>query len=176
MLLRKRREKELDESRKKLEDSERKYRELWENANDILYVYDLDGNFIDANKMAVKVFGYGWEDVGKVGIRDVVVEEYQNIVLENIRKIIETGRPIEESYEVLCKTKDGREVWLEIRSRPVIKDGKVVAIQGIGRDITKRKEYEEEIKRLNMLLRLINAINELMVKESDVSDLIKKKR
>ncbi len=113
-----------------------------------LYILDLEGNIIEANRAALELFKYSREDLGKINLRDIIVEEYVETAFENLRKIIETGKPIQKPYEFLCKTKDGKLVWLEVKSRPIIKRGKVVAIQGIARDITERKETEELFKTL----------------------------
>ncbi len=142
----------------KLEDelkkSETRYRELWDNANDMFYIHDLNGTFIDANKMALRTFGYSREDLGKLNIAEVVDPEYLNLVTKKIQEIVEKREPL-ESFELLCLTKDKRKIWIEVRPRPLIDGGEVVAIQGVGRDITERKRMEEELKERERKFRSI---------------------
>ena len=55
-----------------LRESEERYRELFENANDIIYVHDLDGNFISVNETGLKVFGYSREEALKLNLLQIV--------------------------------------------------------------------------------------------------------
>jgi len=167
----KKREKEIEEAYRKLEESERRYRDLWENANDFLYVHDLEGRFTAVNRAAIEGFGYSPEDLGKFTIWDLLVSDSAELVKERMKRTLQS-EPNEEPFEVLCKTKDGRLLWLEVKTRPIYENGKLVGVQGIARDVTKRKEYEEEIKRLNRLLRIVNDINDLLVRERDADDLV----
>ncbi len=169
----KKHELELRRSYERLVESEKKYRELWENANDMLFIHDLEGNFIDANRMALEVFGYSRDEITKYSIKDVLHPEYLNFAMEIISEIIRTKKST-ETYEMLCKTRDGRDVWVEVRARPILKNGQVVAIQGIARDITERKKHEEEIERLNRILKLVNEINKYIVREQNLNDLLEK--
>ncbi len=136
---------ELERYRRDLRLSEERYRELWENANDLFYIIDLEGNLIDANRAARETFGYTEEEIRGLNIKQIVDEEYLPLVVEKIREKIESGRA-SEPYEVLCYTKDGRRVWLEIRSHPIFEEGKIVAIQGVARDITERKRIETALR------------------------------
>ncbi len=133
----------------KLEDelkkSETRYRELWDNANDIFYIHDLNGTFIDANKMALRTFGYSRKDLGKLNIAEVIDPEYLNLATKKIQEIVKEKKPL-ESFELLCLTKDKKRIWVEVRPRPLIEGEKVIAIQGVARDITERKRMEEELK------------------------------
>ncbi|WP_290623331.1 PAS domain S-box protein [Archaeoglobus sp. UBA231] len=168
----KRKEMEADEYLRRLRESERKYRELWDNANDNFFIITPDGLFLDANLAALNTIGLSREDLGKIRIEDIVDEEFLKPVKERIRKIVETKDPL-EPIEIRVKRKDGKKLWIELRSRPIVKNGWVVAIHGIARDVTKRKEYEEEIGRLNRLLKIVHEINDSLVREKDEDSLVK---
>jgi PAS domain S-box-containing protein len=129
----------------RLARSEARFRELWENANDIFYIHDLNGNFIEVNKAGRERFGYSKEEIKKLNIRDVVDKNYLPIARKKIEEKVITGEPT-EPYELLCYTKNGEPLWVEIRSRPIIVDGKVIAVQGVARDITERKTLEKELR------------------------------
>ena len=116
-----------------------------EDANDVLFIVDVNGYFINANKVALETFGYTIEDLGKKNIVDIVDEKYVHMAFKKIQEILRTKKPI-EAFEVLCHSKDGKEIWVEVRARPIFEDGKIVAIQGIARDITGRKRMEEKLK------------------------------
>ncbi len=125
---------------------EERYRDLWENANDIFYLHDLEGWFLDANRKALETFGYSKDDIGKVNIKDILVGDYAEIAYRKISEIIQTGKPT-EAFELLCRSRDGRLIWVEVRPRPVFEDGKIVAIQGVARDITEKKRMIEELNK-----------------------------
>ncbi len=138
-------ERELEKRTKDLKESEKKYRDLWENANDILYIHDLDGNFIEVNKAGRRIFGYSVEEIKGLNIKDVIDEMYLSKAIEKIKEKVLAGKHT-EPYELLCKTKDGKPIWVEVKSRPIFEDGRVVAVQGIASDITKRVEMERKLR------------------------------
>ncbi|HEX7510164.1 MAG TPA: PAS domain S-box protein, partial [Chitinivibrionales bacterium] len=74
---------------KALAESERKYRDLFENANDIIYVHDSTGTFISANKAALTTVGYSMEELLKINIRDIVDPAYLPLALKNIAEKID---------------------------------------------------------------------------------------
>lgn len=169
----KRREKELEEYYSKLQESEKRYRELWENANDILYIHDLEGRFTDVNRKALETFGYSKEDIGKITIKDVVDDESIEDALKVLEYIRNYGKSIEGPIILKCRTNEGKTIWVETRIQLVKENGKVVGVQGIARDITQRINYEREIERLNRLLRIANEINTIIVRERDEEELVR---
>ena len=136
----------IKEKTQELRESERKYRDLWENANDILYIHDMDGNFIEMNRVGREVTGYSQDEIRRLNVRDIIDERFLPIAIQKMREKILTKQAT-EPYELLCHTKDGREIWVEIRSRPIIENGVVVAVEGVARDITERKKMMEELQK-----------------------------
>jgi diguanylate cyclase (GGDEF)-like protein/PAS domain S-box-containing protein len=132
-----------------LKESEERYRDLFENANDIIYVHDLQGNFMSVNQTGLKVFGYEHKEIKKLNIANLVVPED----LEKAKQQIALKIDGKESsgYELSCFRKDGRRVSFEINSRIIYENGQPVRVQGIARDVTKRKLAEEERDRLYTL-------------------------
>lgn len=129
-----------------LKESEERFRDLFENANDIIYVHDLQGNFISVNRAGLKVFGYDQEDVDQLNIGQIIApEDLQKAHHQIAAKI--AGKS-SSSYEVDGIRKDGRRVSFEVNSRVIYENGLPVSVQGIARDITDRKKAEEERDRL----------------------------
>lgn len=128
-----------------LEQSEERYRNLFENANDIIYVHDLEGNYISMNYAAEKLFGYPRDEALKMNMADIAAPEHLETVRRNLAKKIYGGAK-QTAYEVDCLRKDGSRVTLEVNSTVIVKDGKPTAVQGIARDITDRKLAEAALK------------------------------
>jgi len=127
-----------------LEESESRYRNLFENANDIIYVHDLNGNYISVNRAAEQVFGFPREEALKMNMKQIAAPDHLKLSRQQLKKKI--GGAGQTSYEMDCITKDGRRITLEINSAAIHKEGVPVGVQGIARDITERKRAEQALQ------------------------------
>jgi len=122
-------------------ETEIRFRALFNNSGDELFLADLNGNILDVNKEAIKTLGYSRQELQKMNFEDLKTSKYLNSVKENIDKIIKQGTLVYESENL---TKDGKTIFLEFSSRIIRYKGKQV-IFSIGRNITERKEFERKI-------------------------------
>jgi len=129
-----------------LQDSEERYRELVENASDVIYTHDLEGHFTSSNPAGSRVYGYTVQEILQLNIAQIVDPEYLPVAQENTRRKLE-GLEETGPYELLTHRKDGEPVWVEVSTRLVSKGGVPVEIEGIARDITERKLAEQERER-----------------------------
>ncbi len=123
-----------------------RYRDLLENAIDMVYRRDLQGNFTSLNNTAVRVLGYTQQEMLRMNIAEIVAPEYRDLVR---RAVESTGEEEEEesgSDELEVITKYGTRLAVEIRSRLLYEDGKVVGVQGIARNVTERKHVEQQVR------------------------------
>jgi PAS domain S-box-containing protein len=128
-----------------LERRERRYRELFEQSNDILYTLDLQGNFTAVNREHERVVGYSAEELLGTPVRDLVLPEYRERMAQmRDRKL---GGELETTCEVGVRAKDGRAVILEVSSRLLYEDGQIVGLRGSARDTTARKQAAEALRR-----------------------------
>jgi two-component system sensor histidine kinase/response regulator len=128
-----------------LRESEERYRDLFENANDIIYTQDLQGNYTSINKACEKITHYTAAEVLRMNIRHVVAPEFLEFAKEMVARKVTEKTP--SAYEIEIIAKDGRRVTLEVNSRLTYQDGKPFAVQGIARDITARKQAAEEMTK-----------------------------
>ncbi|HJQ70671.1 MAG TPA: PAS domain S-box protein [Blastocatellia bacterium] len=124
-----------------LRDSEERYRELFENANDIIYTLDLQGNLTSVNRAGERITGFGREELLGRPISSIVAPEYIEKMVEMLTRKVE-GESL-TAYDLVIVAKDGRRLTLEVGSRLMLNDGEPVGIQGMARDITDRKRAEE---------------------------------
>jgi PAS domain S-box-containing protein len=135
--------------------SEERYRELFENANDLVYTHDLQGNFTSLNKTGERITGYTREEALQMNIAQVVVPEQ----LEKAREMMARKQSDEVAtvYELDIISKEGRRVPLEVSTRLIYSDGKPIGVQGIGRDVTERKRVEADLQASEAELRALFA-------------------
>jgi len=129
-----------------LRESEERYRDLVENANDIIYTHDLEGNLTSANAAATRVYGYTTEEMLQLDIADVIDPEYLPLAQQKIEDKLEDSSQT-EPYELLTHTREGEPIWVEVSTRLVERDGQPVGVQAIARNITDRTRTEEALKK-----------------------------
>lgn len=136
-----------DRKRAELElaESEERYRDLFENARDIIYIHDLQGNYLSVNGAGEAITGYNRSESLRLNITDTVAPEYLEKAQEMVRRKI-AGEEL-TAYDVEVVAKDGHRVALEVNTRLIRANGQPVAIQGIARDITERKQLEDQLRQ-----------------------------
>jgi diguanylate cyclase (GGDEF)-like protein/PAS domain S-box-containing protein len=133
-----------------LRQSQEHFWDLFENANDLIYIHDLKGRFTSINKNAEQISGYTREEALQLSFLDVVAPEDAETAATTIVRDIFKGRT--PTYELDIITKSGNRVPLEIRPRLLYKNSKPYAVQGIARDITERKLMENQLRATNQRL------------------------
>ena len=125
-----------------LRESEERYRDLFENANDIIYTHDLQGNYTSVNKTCERIIGYTNDEALRMNITQIVAPEY----IEGARQLLarKTTEKTPSAYELEIVAKDGHRVMIEVNSRLTYEDGKPAGVQGMARDVTERKRTEAE--------------------------------
>ncbi|HYA92617.1 MAG TPA: PAS domain S-box protein, partial [Thermodesulfobacteriota bacterium] len=130
---------------KALQESEKKYREVVENATEIIYAVDEKGNFTYANPAGLKVTGYSLEELRGFSYMDLVLPEHRERVMETyvnqFREKISTTH-----IEFPFFNKAGEIIWFSQNATLVIEGERVVGFHIIARDITERKRVEEFLR------------------------------
>lgn len=131
---------ERKEAEQKLVESEEKYRDIVENAQDAIYVHDLKGKVISINKY-VEEYGYAPDQLIGKNMLKFIPKKYWPKIIAQLSQLA-TGKRVKGEIEV--KTPLGMRS-AEYRSNPVRRGNKVVAVQSILRDTTDRKKTEEAL-------------------------------
>ncbi|MBI4381905.1 MAG: PAS domain S-box protein [candidate division NC10 bacterium] len=133
-----------------LRKSKKRYSDLVENANDIIYTYDLAGNFTSLNQAGERITGYSRNETPTMKLAQVIAPEYLDLSRQMLARKLTEGGPT--TYELEIIRKDGRRVPLEVSNLLIYEHGRPVGVQGIARDITERKQAEEALRETHDML------------------------
>ena len=126
-----------------LKESEQRYRSLFQHNPNAVYSLDLEGRFTSINAAAATLSGYSEEEAMKMSFQQIIAPEHLETVRRNFARA-SGGQP--QTYESAIITKDGRKIDVFVTSTPIIIDGKVTGVYGIGEDISGRKKSAEDLK------------------------------
>ena len=127
-----------------LRSSEERYRELFENANDVIFLHDLKGKIIAVNRAAEYLTGYSRSEVLGHNFDQLISPEARALIHDLIRAHL--GGSATQHYELPIVSKFGNRRYLEVSTRILYRRGQPVAIQGIGRDVTDRKQAQQRLE------------------------------
>jgi PAS domain S-box-containing protein len=118
-----------------------RYRDVVENANDAIYTLDAAGRFTSINPAGEQMTGYSREEALSMELADLVAPEDASRTRQMLAREVAAGVPAVHELEI--RAKDGRPLTLEISSRPLHEQGRIVGLQGIARDIGERRLAQE---------------------------------
>jgi PAS domain S-box-containing protein len=149
----------------KRKESERRctkiYRDLIEETNDLVYVLDEWGNFKYCNRPLRKKLGYAEKDIIGKSIIDLVVPDSYEFGADKFQRQMRNEDI--GIFEIRLYDADRNEWIIESRERFIRKEEGDIEIQGIGRDITKRKRAEETLRQSEEKYRtLVENMNEVV--------------
>jgi PAS domain S-box-containing protein len=129
-----------------LQQSEEKYSNLFHQSNDAIFLHDLDGSIIDVNEKTLKMFGYTQPEILSFKIPSLHPPEMSEASRNAFERITEEGFV---NFEIDFKKKNGEVFPTDVSSSLFTIGGKQV-IQGIVRDITKRKQAEQALRQVKL--------------------------
>ncbi|MFB3895173.1 MAG: PAS domain S-box protein, partial [bacterium] len=136
------------QAEKALQESERKYRELVQNANSIILRWDRNGKVIFLNEFGQRFFGYREDElIGKHVVGTIVAEAESSgrMLRELMDKICENPHAYEHNTNENIR-RDGSRAWITWTNRAVIDaQGQLVEIFSVGSDITQQKQAQDAL-------------------------------
>ena len=143
---------EIEEQRKKtmtkLESSRKKLQEIFNNANDAIYLHELNvdgspGQFVEVNDVATEMLGYSRKEFLSMSPHDIDGDRLAEDVPDIMEELLSEGQ---KTFEMYHERKDGSLVPVEISSHVFELDG-AERVLSIARDITERRERLAELER-----------------------------
>jgi len=125
-----------------LRESEKRYRNLFEDIGDAVMVFGLRGRFLDCNDITLQYLGYSRKEFLRLKPVDIVHPDFHLKMKENQKRIMAGESTVSESAH---RCKDGRVVPVEVHARRIEYQDEP-AILAVVRDITERKQMDEAIK------------------------------
>jgi PAS domain S-box-containing protein len=138
----------------------------------LIWYKDKKGKIVRANKAFAEALNMPAEDIEGKTVFDLYSADIARSMTDDDREVLNSGRPklnIVEQYEAAAGLR-----WVQTDKVPVLdKNGETQAIIGFAVDITERKQAEQRINYLNLTLRSIRNVNQLITREKDRDKLLK---
>ena len=148
--------------------AEEKYRTLVSNVQEGVFISTPQGRFLDFNDALMRILGF--EDRDELLSVDILSMFVNPLDRERLKKLLQDhGSVADFEYEI--RRKDG-EVRTMLESSIAVRDsaGNMSALQGFLLDITDRKRAEQEIRRRNRELMVLNSIGQTLTESMDLND------
>jgi PAS domain S-box-containing protein len=127
-----------------VERTERRYRDLVDNASDMIYRTDPFGRFTFVNPVATRILGYDEGELLSMKYFELMRPDWVPRAMGFYEKAAKTR---ESTYlEFPVRKKEGDEIWVGQHVRPIITEGRIEGFQGMARDITDRVNAQAELR------------------------------
>jgi PAS domain S-box-containing protein len=127
--------------------TEQNYRDLFEYANDAMWVHDLDGNFVASNRACEKLTGFALDELLKRNVKDFLVSDSLALAMTVARRLLH-GRDFKQPYDQTVVHKDGSVRAIRISTSLLSIDGMPAGFQHIARDVTEERSLAEMLSEI----------------------------
>lgn len=164
---------DLVEAQNTLRDSEAKYRQLINSANDGISIQELDTNnipgpFIEVNDELCRRLGYSREELLRMGPPEITHPDHRGNLEQTLPQLLQQGSLIIESVQY---TRDRRSIPVEVSISLLDQHDKRLLF-AVARDTSERKRSEREILQINRYLRTLSHCNEALIHATDETQLL----
>jgi PAS domain S-box-containing protein len=128
----------------RLQENEARFRQIVENASDMIARLTPDGYILYVNPTALRLFGYSEEELVTRHYLDLVAPQARSKMNRFYTRQVLAKIP-NTYYEFPMLTSDGHEIWLGQNVQIIEDEQNVIGLQALARDITERKRFEEAL-------------------------------
>jgi len=148
---------------KLLKESEKKYRDVFESAYDVIFMLNKKGDILDINHRGEKLTGYKKKRLREMNVlKHLIIQEDR----PNIRQVIDdVAKGKERVYKVSWKTKSGKTIHFDgTTTSRFSEEGKFISTRCVLRDITQHRKAEQQLRESEERYRtLVNTIQEGLI-------------
>jgi PAS domain S-box-containing protein len=172
-------------ARETVRQAELRFQALFDNAKDVYFTLDLEGNITSLNRAGESLFGYTREEAQGMNLQSLVAPEDLPRCCEILQRV--RGEADIPPSEIALVNREGRRLLLEVSTLLLYRRGKKEGVQGIARDITERRHLEDLLRQsqkleaigrfsgglahdFNNLLCAITGHTELLTERMDAAD------
>ncbi len=131
-------------TQEELRQNRERYRQLVENANDIIYKCDAYGRFTYVNPTAHKILGYTEEELVGKHFLELIAPEHRELAEAFYKVQFQTKTP-NTYFELPVLAKNGQVVWMGQNVQTVVTGEWILGFQAVARDISERRRMEAEL-------------------------------
>jgi two-component system, NarL family, sensor histidine kinase DegS len=128
-----------------LRTSQESYEELFTNASDAIWVHDMHGKIVIANRACEKVSGYSPDELIGKNVAEFMSRDAL-VIAREIRTKLMKGQAIDQRYDQRLIKKDGTDAIVELFTRLIRADGKPIGFQNIARDVTVERRLRDNLR------------------------------
>jgi two-component system cell cycle sensor histidine kinase/response regulator CckA len=140
---------ELNRAENTLRNSEKRYRDLFEQSNDAIYITTREGEHVEANQSFLDLFGYTSEEIKAIKAQNIYADPADRLTFQ--REIERKGSV--SDFEVKLRKKDGTAITCLLTATVrQANDGKILGYQGIIRNISERKTLLEMLRKYEFIV------------------------
>ncbi|MDY6911471.1 MAG: PAS domain S-box protein [Chloroflexota bacterium] len=130
---------------RQLQQSEERYRDLFENATDAIWVHNFDGYTIAANEACTRVTGYSSKELKRMDV-DMLMNLFSKSCVEKIENKLLRGEPVDHRCEVELVKKGGAKAVVEVTTSIITHEGEATGFQHTARDVTEERRMQENLR------------------------------
>ena len=133
---------------KELQESEKKFRNLYDEAPNAYFSVSRDKSITNCNKAAEKLLGYSKAEILKLSVSDLYADTDQGILkaLGIFKRLL--NNEIIHDEELMMQKKNGKPIWISLSVKPILdKNGNVIESRSMVSDITEHKKADQKVKR-----------------------------
>jgi PAS domain S-box-containing protein len=135
----------LEESERGMNVSEQKYRYLFENASDAIWVQDVEGYLVDGNRAFERLIGFNVaQERGTHLAKYLSIESLARA--REVRNKLMTGQEFQQPYEQQYYYKDGTSKTVMMSTNAVVSGGRITGFEHVARDVTQEKQQQENVR------------------------------
>jgi|GEM_PF-5960182 len=132
-------------SLQQLKESEQRFKSLFEYHPDGIFIRDLEGKFISANRALENMLGYTAEELQGTSVTSLVIPEQ---VAEVARHFEDASKGTPQKFKARIRRRNGDILELEAAYLPWVVNGEIIGVHGIARDVTQARMYQRQIEHL----------------------------